>query len=277
MRNHCLIALLLVASLAAPAPLVAQVAGEVPPRPQTDAGGVADLKVEFAGFGSAYRAQFFVQVRLQPSLTADGRVKSYLVALRDSRAHQTADATAEQSQATIDADPDQPSEHTLLLCQAWFQVGPLYLDVTDLESGVILRCVGPLQVPQYGSGLTPYGAVGSGNDQLHLRADGVAMPGTHVMFQVSGMQAGAAGVLGISPYRAEIATLGGTLRIGPELIIPMEFQANEDGTADVEYMIDPEWMGVKFYAQAAAIDIKETGDERVLFSNGIEISLDPDR
>lgn len=285
MRNHSLITLLLVATLATPTLLVAQVAGDITstgnvvapgeefaPRPPSGSGGVADLSVEFAGYDDRGLAQYLVRVRLEAGLRDDGVVTSYLLQLRDSYAH-AIDVTDERSQATIDADPDEPSEHTILLCQAWFHVGPLYLDMMQWETGLIVHSIGPLQIPDYDGGLYPFGQVRQRS--LHLHTEGRALAGTNIFFRVYGVEPGMIGILGFSAKRTETAVANGTLLIGPDDIFPVFFMANADGDVEVEVLTEPWMEGMVFYAQALALTVTPEGDDEVLFSNGIEIAMEP--
>jgi len=287
MRNHSLIALLLVATLATPTVLVAQVAGDVTPAGNVvtplpgdefapgahqGSGGVVDLSVEFAGYDRNGRAQYLVRVRLEAGVRDDGICVSYLLQLRDTYPH-AIDATDERSQATILADPDAPSEHTILLCQAWFHYGPLYLDMMQWETGEIVQSIGPLQVPDHEAGLDPYGQVRQRS--LHLHTEGRALAGTNIFFRVYGVEPGTFGILGFSAKRSETALRDGTLLIGPDDIFPVFFMANADGEVEIEVLTEPWMEGMVFYAQALAHTVTPEGEDSLLFSNGIQIAMEP--
>jgi hypothetical protein len=286
MRKHSLITLLLVAALAAPNMLVAQAAGDITPSgnvvvvpgdefapgAHAGSGGVADLSVEFAGYDYLGRAQYLVRVRLEAGTRDDGVTVSYLLQLRDAYPH-AIDVTDERSQATIVSEPDEPSEHTVLLSQAWFHVGPLYLDVMQWETGEMVQSIGPLQIPVYDAGLTPFGQVRQRS--LHLHTEGRALAGTNIFFRVYGLQPGMIGILGFSAKRTETALGNGTLLIGPDDIFPVFFMANADGEVEIEILTEPWMEGMVFYTQALARTVTPEGEDGVAFSNGIEIAMEP--
>jgi hypothetical protein len=243
-----------------------------PPPPPSDTPLVTQLEMEFSGFDARGLAEYRVLVGLRPAIRDDGRVLAVQVRLRDT-VPPAIDVVCESCARTVEADPSYPSEHSFVLTADWYFRGPLVLEVWEPETGMIHRSFGPLQLPRPDAGITPYGTLGRGANQLPLFAyrDG-ADPCT-LLFEVRNLQPGVPAVLGISPLRTESPLLGGTLLIGPDPIIPFHVQADSNGVASVEMTLDPVEEGQLMFVQAAAARIEPNGDETVLFTNGVEIVM----
>ena len=238
---------------------------------------VSELKVEYAGFTSDGMAQYLVTVRLQPAAGPDGNPASFLVRLRDEMPPVIA-PVGENTERRIQADPLRPTEHTLMLSAAWFHKGPLFVEVLECRSYGLCRIEGPLQLARTGSGLTPYGAVGSGYDRVSLHADGDTSEGSIVTFRIYNAPAGYPGVLAVAPTPHEERLLGGTLLIGPSWIFPMMIPASDNATGELSFdaRVLPWARGLRFYLQAAFGRVEANGTLFIRFSNAVEVAVPDD-
>jgi len=157
--------------------------------------------------------------------------------------------------------------------------GPLYVDALMQRPERAGPVLGPVMLPVKGLGLIPYGAVDLDRNRLHLHAafGSLAVIPRPVLFRVEGAPPGAAGLIAVSPRRADIAlSSGGRLLIGPApvVVLPLVLVANQHGSFEGWFHLppDPRLEGITFYAQASC-STPECGPVPWFFSNGMQVDL----